>query len=140
MATRASIIALRHDHDGYRVSYLRFDGMPTSSGRILFENYTTQSLVDELMDLGHLETLGIDLTLLGGTSAFLRDCISDPFSEVYGGDPRVRFEFKLLDDAHKCADCYDPSFIYLWNGSSWLIYYDGDYSPLQEHLHVRSPW
>jgi hypothetical protein len=52
-----SIIAKRIGEDKYRTIYCHSDGYPTYNGALLVDHYSTEELVDRLMELGDLSLL-----------------------------------------------------------------------------------
>ena len=56
MSTK-SLIAKRIGEDRYRTIYCHLDGFPTYNGAMLVDHYSTEELVDRLMELGDLSVL-----------------------------------------------------------------------------------
>ena len=57
MATRSTIGRL-HSNGSVTAVYSHWDGYPEHNGRILMENYTDEAVVDELINLGFISSLG----------------------------------------------------------------------------------
>jgi hypothetical protein len=53
-----SFIGKQNQDGSIRAIYCHFDGYPKHVGKMLKEHYTTDSKVDELLDLGDLSSLG----------------------------------------------------------------------------------
>jgi hypothetical protein len=60
MATRSTIGILNSDGTVEAV-YCHWDGYPEHNGKILVENYTTESKVRELISMGGISSLGPDI-------------------------------------------------------------------------------
>lgn len=69
MATRSNIGILETD-GSVNYIYCHWDGYPEGVGKTLTENYTTTEMVEALLSLGDISTLGEDLDL---TVAYHRD-------------------------------------------------------------------
>jgi len=57
MATRSTIGVLNSD-GSVRAVYCHWDGYPEHNGKLLLENYTSEDLVRELIELGSISSLG----------------------------------------------------------------------------------
>lgn len=74
MSTRSRIAIETRDTDGNQVInsiYCHFDGYPEGVGTTLFNHYTSKEKVTELIKLGDISSLGIQLT--STTVAYHRD-------------------------------------------------------------------
>jgi hypothetical protein len=60
MATR-STIAIRNQDDTVTGIYCHWDGYLEHNGRILHDHYTTEEIVRELISLGDLSSLGLEI-------------------------------------------------------------------------------
>lgn len=105
MATRSNIIC--KIGETFTQSYCHFDGYLDHNGVILFENYTTQEKVEELVGKGYLSGLDADIEKV--------ELINDwqPANEGRN-DPRTNPDDYLKEEYN-----------YLWDGEKWLV---SDYS------------
>lgn len=60
MSTRA-LIAIEEDRERFTGVYLHSDGYPEHTGKMLLENYQTETLVRGLLALGDLSSLGAEV-------------------------------------------------------------------------------
>lgn len=60
MSTR-STIARKNLDNSFTAIYCHWDGYPSHNGKLLYENYRTIQAVNNLMDLGNLSTLALEI-------------------------------------------------------------------------------
>jgi hypothetical protein len=108
-----SIIAIQKGRTTTTI-YCHFDGYPTSVGKILYDNYTDEKKINELMELGNLSSLG----------ETIKDCVfyirdrHEPADEnkaviipaIYGKQPKQILE--LLDSGQ--------NYLYLFKDGIWF--------------------
>ena len=126
MATRSSI-AIKTE-DGIKSIYCHWDGYVDHNGKILNQFYSTSIMVNALMDLGDLSTLG---TELGNVHPFDRDFeqpelpLTDTWCMAYGRDRGEKdCEAKVHTDAQAWVEARAESwceYFYLWDGQDWLV-------------------
>lgn len=96
--------------EGWKVVSNHWDSYPECLGKTLYENYITQEEVEELVNLGDLET--VDATI-DDTVAYGRDFgESDTSPEVC----------KSLKDVYEVAGEAYADFVYLFDEGKWEAY------------------
>lgn len=104
MSTRSSITALTSDGT-YKSIYCHFDGYPSNNGRLLMDNYVEQELIDEMVELG-------DMSSLGGHPD---DSIYYGRDRGEGDETKPRCGKTPKEALGKNGQEYN----YLWDGDSW---------------------
>ena len=128
MATRSFIV----DSVSDRGIYCHWDGYPEHNGYVLNHFYNSQEKVDELINLGDLSVLGVNVTKDGTIPHEFVDEESgetakySQFTEAYHRDKGEEFDgVKPTEYATKLGKTKYPSdvmgaeWVYFWNGSEW---------------------
>src|SRR5574344_1077714 len=63
MATRSTIWYKDSDSKMYKGIYCHWDGYPSNNGKLLLTHYDTLEKFKELVSIGSLSSLGVDITL-----------------------------------------------------------------------------
>lgn len=86
--------------------YCHFDGYLDDVGKTLVENYTNESIINELISLGDISSLGNGIF---STVAYHRD---------HGEDLNIR-EYSSLEDILKDGWM---EYAYIWDGEEWSVF------------------
>lgn len=130
MATRSSI-SIHNDDGSYTSIYCHWDGYLDHNGAILYHHYRDESRIRQLMELGHLSSLGRDL---------------GEKHETRNPHPHGSFDWEMWEktDGQRCTaygrdgnDHEHPArtfgtraelmasmeqeYNYLWKGGRWLV-------------------
>lgn len=110
MATRSLICKQFSGTGKVRGVYCHFDGYPAGVGQTLIDCYNNDTIVNQLLELGALSSLG---RTLADTVAYHRD----------RGDDLEIEEFDNLEAAREYAR-FDvgAEYIYIWDGVRWTGY------------------
>ena len=126
MATRSSI-AIKTE-DGIRSIYCHWDGYVEHNGRILKEYYNTRDTVNQLMELGDLSSLGIEI---GDVHPFDRNFnepelpMTEDWCMAYGRDRgetgvEAQTHATIADWVEARAESWCEYF-YLFDGQDWIV-------------------
>ena len=126
MATRSSI-AIKTE-DGIKSIYCHWDGYIDHNGRILRTYYNTADKINQLMELGNLSSLGIEI---GDVHPFDRNYeepelpLTEDWCMAYGRD---RGESDQEAKTHKTIDEWVEyragswcEYFYLFDGKDWIV-------------------
>jgi len=119
MATRGNIGILNSDGSITGI-YVHFDAYPAYVGKTLLNCYTDTDIVNKLIDLGDLSSLGEDLYATGHTwkSPIEGVCVA------YGrdrGDKGVESRvFKSIEQYNRNADNSGVNYQYLFEDGMWM--------------------
>ena len=126
MATRSRIGILNDDGTVDSI-YCHWDGYLSHNGKILFEHYTDPAVVQELIALGDISSLGI---VIGEKHPFDFNSNDDDWEAMYGHMCQVygRDRGETGDDAahsnsieeFSAINC-DAEFYYLFCDGEWLV-------------------
>lgn len=110
MATRSFICKQFSGTGRVRGVYCHYDGYPEGVGQTLIDNYSNDAIVNELLALGALSSLG---STLDNTVAYHRD----------RGEELDIEEFDSLEAAREYAR-FDAGaeYMYIWDGVRWTGY------------------
>jgi hypothetical protein len=134
MATNSNIGYILPNGD-VRSIYCHWDGDVDFNGRILFENYTTQELVEELVSLGDLSSLGQKISPPEGAD----HTFDKPVKGVCVYYGRERGEQDSAAQTLSRQDFSSDGYAYLWDGARWLATtYDDVEAPLADLLESAS--
>ena len=130
MATR-SYICKKIGKDKFLTIYCHWDGSPSFNGRILFQNDNNEMMVDKLLDLGDLSSLGEYLE----PNPNKEHTFEHPQNNVcvaYGRDRGEKGveakEMKLINLTEAWVD-----YVYIYKDDEWYIY-NGKYITLEKVL------
>jgi hypothetical protein len=105
MSTNSSITVKTSDNK-YLSIYCHWDGYLSGVGATLIEHYYEQSLVEGLIGLGDISTLG---ACIKSTEAYGRDKGEDGSTEAW-----------MYETYEDVLECNNREFNYLWDGTQWL--------------------
>lgn len=116
-----SVIAMVQDDNKIKAIYCHWDGNLKWNGRILFNHYQDTKKIEQLIDLGHLSRLGVEI---GKKHDFDTSYNKHPdWCCYYGRDrgeedvePRV---FDNEDDLFDYSKNFGAEYIYLFKENKW---------------------
>ena len=117
MATR-SLIGIKMS-DVVKTIYCHWDGYPSGVGQTLVNNYNTPEIVDELIELGDLSSLGETPV---SCYAYHRDR-NEPYDMV---EPREVYYSEL----NTLASDYDAEYVYVFNNELEWECFDNEGNPI----------
>lgn len=130
MATR-SFICKKIGKDKFLSIYCHWDGSPSYNGKILFENYNNEMMVDKLLDLGDLSSLGEYLE----PNPNEEHTFDNPQKNVcvaYGRDRKETGTEAKEMTLQKLTEQW-VDYVYIYKDDEWYIY-DGKYVSLEKVL------
>ena len=80
-------------------------------GRKLLANYSDETKIDELLDLGSIVSLGNSPSIEDGTEAYIRDRHKD--AKVYSAF--------ICASGHEIESGSDIEYVYLWRDGGWYM-------------------
>ena len=108
MGTRC-YICKQLDDNRVRGIYCHFGGMLGRVGRKLLTNYSDETKIDELLDLGSIASLWNSPSMEDGTEAYIRDRHKD--AKVYSAF--------ICASGHEIESGSDIEYVYLWRNGGW---------------------
>lgn len=111
MATRSRIGILQKDGTVKSI-YCHFDGYPSGVGETLMENYDTKEKIEELLNLGDLSSLGLDIE----DSIFYNRDREEDWEQVKPAN-HINEE-KFIKDAQGCW----AEYAYLFKEDEWKVF------------------
>tara|TARA_B110000240_G_C13280999_1_gene360057 strand:- start:163 stop:633 length:471 start_codon:yes stop_codon:yes gene_type:complete len=130
MATR-SAIAMKTPEGKIKAIYCHWDGYVDHNGKILINHYTDAEMVNNLIELGDLSTLG---TVIGEKQNFDAKHgnepelpMTDDWCLAYHRDRGENWADtspQTMNDAVEFIDAFEGSaceYFYLFNGQDWLV-------------------
>lgn len=117
MATRSTIGKLNSDGTVTKI-YCHWDGYPEGNGEILLRYYNTEEIIEELLRLGDLSSLGSIIKAPQGHS-FMTPC--PDVCIAYGRDRGEKNTDAMIltgeDDFYHNGEDYN----YLWKNGEWYV-------------------
>lgn len=109
-----SRIGIENPNGTITAVYCHFDGFVANNGTILRDHYFNVTKINELIEMGNLSSLGVNLN----DSEFYGRDYDDPASSTRA----ITFENR----DHYCNEYSNGiEYAYVWNGIEWLVSEDG---------------
>lgn len=131
MATR-SFIAQKLPSGSFRAVYCHWDGYPENNGVILHSHYFNTPMVEELLALGSLSSLGERANPTLSTHSYDKpqDDVTVAYHRDRGEDLRPASDYADLAALKAACSEAGGEFLYIWDGASWSV----DGKPLADVL------
>lgn len=126
MSTRSNIARVLPDGNSALRIYCHFDGYPSWVGKVLLENYTTATVVDELISHGDMSSLGKTV----GSKHSFNEC-PENVTNYYGrdrGEKNVAPKTVVFGKIRGQEAIREEQYLYLWKDNAW---YFSDGCPLR---------
>ena len=132
MATRSTIGIIDNKTGIVTSIYCHWDGYPENNGRILVEHWSDPAKIQQLIELGHLSSLGADI----GEKHDFKD--SGPIHcTAYGRDrAEADMEPSTYDSLQEFLD-NGEEYNYLWDGVRWNCFKGNDIKALIDLYGIR---
>lgn len=117
MSTNATI-AVKQSDGSYLQSYVHWDGDTSYTGRLLRTYYTTQEIVERLVNLGNLSSVGAEI---GTKHPF--DMRDHDMCTAYGRDRGERDQDSLYFGSFSelCLDGMQEEYNYFFIDGEWFV-------------------
>ena len=121
MSTRAAIIQ-KQESGVYRGIYCHYDGYPSWVGKRLALHYNTVEMVNKLMDLGHISSLGKLVEPLPNDTKHSFDTPSTDVTVAYHRDRGEKDVGAVIGSSFEAVvDMIEHSYAYLYTDGKWYI-------------------
>ena len=129
MATR-SAIAIKHGRNTIKSVYCHWDGYPEHNGRILEEYYTTPFIVNELINMGPISSLGATIgkkVEFDATPEYIQNDFEMAISYqcvFYNRDRGENTSFRTFKTEADFVEHYDnvgAEYYYLFDNGVWYV-------------------
>ena len=129
MATR-SAIAIKHGRDTIKSVYCHWDGYPEHNGRILQEYWFTRILINQLIEMGVISSLGATIgkkVEFDATPEYIQNDFEMAISYqcvFYNRDRGENTSFRTFETEAEFVEHYDDvgaEYFYLFDNGVWYV-------------------
>ena len=129
MATR-SAIAIKHGRDTIKSVYCHWDGYPEHNGRILQEYWFTRILINQLIEMGDISSLGATIgekVEFDATPEYIQNDFEMAISYqcvFYNRDRGENTSFRTFETEAEFVEHYDDvgaEYFYLFDNGVWYV-------------------
>jgi len=119
MATRSNIGIVNQDGSITGI-YCHYDGYPEYVGKILLNHYNDVGIINKLMELGDLSSLGENLYAVGHTWAVPIEGVCVAYGRDRGEKGVESRVFKSIEQYNRNADNSGVNYQYLFEDGMWM--------------------
>ena len=119
MATRSNIGIVNEDGSITGI-YVHFDGYPEYVGKILLNHYNDVGIINKLMELGDLSSLGEHLYAAGHTWSVPIEGVCVAYGRDRGEKGVESWVFKSIEQYNRNADNSGVNYQYLFEDGMWM--------------------
>jgi len=119
MATRSNIGIVNQDGSITGI-YCHYDGYPEYVGKILLNHYNDVGIINKLMELGDLSSLGENLYAVGHTWAAPIEGVCVAYGRDRGEKGVESRVFKSIEQYNRNADNSGVNYQYLFEDGMWM--------------------
>ena len=118
MATRGNIAIVNEDGSITSI-YCHYDSYPQYVGKMLLNHYNNVGIINELMELGDLSSLGENLYAAGHTWAAPIEGVCVAYGRDRGEKGVESRVFKSIEQYNRNADNSGVNYQYLFDNGKW---------------------
>ena len=135
MATRSNIGIVNQDGSITSI-YCHYDSYPEYVGKILLNHYNDVGIINKLMELGDLSSLGENLYAVGHTWAAPIEGVCVAYGRDRGEKGVESRVFKSIEQYNRNADNSGVDYQYLYEDGKWMYRstYKGGWSDLTPEI------
>ena len=119
MATRSNIGIVNQDGSITGI-YCHYDGYPEYVGKILLNHYNDVGIINKLMELGDLSSLGENLYVVGRTWSAPIEGVCVAYGRDRGEKGVESRVFKSIEQYNRNADNSGVNYQYLFEDGMWM--------------------